>query len=67
MEILFLNISISSSEPVLSDFMRKKMNPLMVNLVACKDIPYNVEPQYKPIFSYFTFVDGRKFKTTEMP
>jgi hypothetical protein len=48
-------------------FMRKKLNPLMVNLVACKDVPYKTEPQYKPIYSIFEFVDNRKFKTLEKP
>jgi len=39
----------------------------MINLVACKDVPYKTEPEYKPIFSYFTFVDGRKFRTMDVP
>jgi len=52
-EILYFNISISTNEPILTPFMRNKLNPLMVNLVACKDVPYKTEPEYKPIFSYF--------------
>ena len=43
------------------------MNPMLVNLVACKDVPYKTEPQYKPIYSIFKFVDGRSFKTLEQP
>lgn len=39
----------------------------MVTLVACKGVPYHSEPKYKPVFSYFTFVDGRKFRTLDMP
>ncbi len=66
-EMLFLNISVSTNEPILSTFMRNKLNPLMVNLLACKDVPYKVEPEYKPIFAYFTFVDGRKFRTLDCP
>jgi hypothetical protein len=36
-------------------------------LVACKDVQYKTEPQYKPVFSIFEFVDQRKFKTLEKP
>ena len=39
----------------------------MVNLVACKSIPYKTEPRFKPIHAIFRFVDGRSFKTVEMP
>lgn len=67
MELLYLNIAVSSDVPVLNAFQRKKLNPLMVTLVACKGVPYHSEPKYKPVFSYFQFVDGRKFKTLDMP
>jgi hypothetical protein len=67
MELLYLNIAVSSDVPVLNSFQRKKLNPLMVTLVACKGVPYHSEPKYKPVFSYFSFVDGRKFRTLDMP
>ena len=67
MSLLYLNITIGTDLPILSSFLRAKLNPLQVNLVACKDVPYKVEPQYKPVFAIFTFVDGRNFKTIEMP
>jgi hypothetical protein len=66
-ELHYLKISVSTDEPLLTPFMRKKLNPLQVNLIACKDIPFKVEPEYKPIFAIFKFVDGRSFKTLEMP
>lgn len=65
--LLYLNISIGTDQPILNSFLRAKLNPLQVNLVACKDIPYKLDPQYKPVFAIFTFVDGRNFKTIEMP
>ena len=46
---------------------RKKLNPLLINLVNCKDIPFKTEPSYKPVYAIFRFVDGRIFKTLEMP
>lgn len=38
-----------------------------MELVACKDIPYKTEPRFKPIYSVLRFVDGRSFRTLEMP
>ena len=40
---------------------------MQINIVAGKSIPYKTEPKYKPIFASCDFVDGRNFKTLEMP
>jgi len=66
-ELHYLNITISTDQPLLNRFLRKKLNPLLVNLVSCKDIPYNLDPKYKPIHANFKFVDGRSFRTLDMP
>jgi len=65
MELHYLNITVNLDQPLLNPYLRKKMNPMLVNLVACKDVPCKTEPQYKPIYSIFQFVDGRSFKTLE--
>lgn len=52
---------------MLSEFLRKKLNPLAVNLVAIKDIPFKTEPKYKPIYAVCKFVDDRTFVTQEFP
>lgn len=65
--MLYMNVTLSTDVPVLNAFSRKKLNPLMVTLVACKDVPYKTEPKYKPIFSYFDFVDGRRFRSMDVP
>lgn len=62
-----MNVTVSLDIPLLSPFLRQKLNPLQVQLVACKDIPYKTEPRYKPVFSIFSFVDGREFRTMDMP
>ena len=52
---------------LLSPFLRKKLNPIKITLVACKDIPFKTEPKYKPIHAVFEFVDGKSFKSLTMP
>jgi len=66
-QIHSLSVSISSDKPLLSEFLRKKLNPLQVNLVACKDIPYKTHHKFKPIYSVFKFVNGQHFRTLELP
>ena len=67
MEITYLEIKVKSEQPMLTEFYRKKLNPLLINLVSCKDVPFKTEPKYKPIFSQVEFIDGSGFKTLEVP
>ena len=67
MEIQYIEIKIKSEQPMLSEFYRKKLNPLIINLCAMKDIPFKTEPKYKPIFANLEMIDGTGFKTLEMP
>ena len=62
-----LTVKIQSEKPLLSDFYRKKLNPLQINLVSMKDIPFKTEHKYKPITATLQFIDGSNFKTLEMP
>ena len=66
-ELHYLNIQMNWDNPPLNGYLRKKLNPLEVNLVNCKDVPYNLEPKFKPIFAIFKFVDGREFRTLDFP
>ena len=67
MELHYLEIRVKSEQPMLSEFYRKKLNPLLINLVSFKDIPFKTEPKYKPIFASLDFIDGSNFTTLEMP
>lgn len=67
MQIHYLDLHIKSENPLLSDFYRKKLNPMQINLVAVKDIPFKTDHKFKPIFAECKFVDGRSFKTQELP
>lgn len=67
MQIHYMSVTIQSEQHMLSDFLRKKLNPLQINLVACKDIPYKTEAKFKPIYCVFRFVDGRSFTTMDFP
>lgn len=65
--INYLNFTIKSEQPLLSSFYRKKLNPLQINLVSIKDIPFKTDPKYKPIYATLHFLDGSKFATSEQP
>jgi hypothetical protein len=67
MQLHYLTIKIQSDQPLLSDFLRKKLNPLQLNLLACKDIPYKTEHRFKPIHCVVRFIDGRSFRTLDHP
>ena len=66
-QVHYLKVNISHDQPLLNEFLRKKLNPLQVNLVGCKDIPFKTEPKYKPIFAVCRFVDEKSFRTRLMP
>ena len=63
----YLDLRISCEKPLLSSFYRKKLNPMQVNLVSIKDIPYKSDPKYKPIYATFRFLDGQSFNTMALP
>jgi len=65
--INYLNLTIKCEQPLLSDFYRKKLNPLQINLVSIKDIPFKTEPKFRPIYATLDFIDGTSFKTSEQP
>jgi hypothetical protein len=58
---------ITSDKPILSSFLRKKLNPLQIKICVAKEIPYKTDPKYKPIYATCKFIDERMFKTPEMP
>jgi hypothetical protein len=59
----FIKISLNIDQPLLNGFLRNKLNPLLINVLACKDVPFKTEPKFKPIYAVFKFVDGKYFKT----
>lgn len=67
MQLHYLNVKITSDQPLLSDFLRRKLNPLQLHLVACKDIPYKTEHRFKPIHCVVHFADGKRFRTLDFP
>lgn len=67
LQLHYLTFTVKCPTPLLSELLRKKLNPMQINLVACKDIPFKTEPRFKPIFAACEFVDGQNFRTLEMP
>ena len=53
LQVHHLIVKVSANQPLLSDFLAKKLNPMQVNLVTVKDIPFKTEPRYKPIRASF--------------
>jgi hypothetical protein len=66
-EIHYLKVKLETDKPLLTEYLAKKLNPLQINLVAIKDIPYKTEHRFKPIYATCQFVDGTTFTTQEWP
>lgn len=60
-------MKVQTSAGLLSPYLHKKLNPMRITLVACKDIPFKTDPKYKPIHASLEFVNGQSFKSVEMP
>lgn len=63
----YLKVNISSNNALLSEFLRKKLNPLQIFILAAKDVPFKTDPKFKPIYTVCKFVDGRNFQTRGFP
>ena len=44
-------MTLTTDHPLLSYYLRNKMNPLLFTIGAAKDIPYKTDPKWKPIYS----------------
>jgi len=60
-------LKIESDQPLLSPYLRKKLNPLQITIESFKDVPLKIEPCYKPVYSSLRFVDDSHYKTQEVP
>ena len=65
--IHYLRVKIEADQALLSAFLRKKLNPLQITVVAAKNVPYKMEPRYKPIYMVCRFVDEQKFRVDDRP
>lgn len=63
----YLKLKITTDQPMLSEFIRKKLNPLQIFILAAKDVPGKTDPKYLPIYTVWKFVDGSSFQTSSLP
>lgn len=63
----YVKIKISTDKPMLSEFIRKKLNPLQIFILAAKDVPSKTDHKYLPVYTVCKFVDGQEFKTSGLP
>lgn len=66
-KINHLKLSLTTTDPIMTDFYRKKYNPLELNILSAKDIPEKEGNQFMPVFSVCRFVDGQEYKTSSLP
>jgi len=59
-----VKLTLTSSGAFLSPFFKKKLNPLLVKVISCKQIPPK-EKELKPIYFNIKFVDGKELKSIE--
>jgi hypothetical protein len=57
-QILNFAVQIEFDQPILSGYLRKKLNPMQITLIGFKDVPIKSEPKYKPVYGSVYFVDG---------
>jgi len=63
----YLKLKITSNNPFLTEFLRKKLNPLQIFILAAKDVPQKTDHKYLPIYTVCKFVDGQEFQTNQLP
>ena len=49
--INYIQLKITTDQPMLSEFIRKKLNPLQIFILAAKDVPGKTDPKYLPIYT----------------
>lgn len=50
-QLISLKFAIESDGPLLSDYLARKLNPLQLNIIGFKDVPFKSDPKFKPIFA----------------
>ena len=63
----YLKLSITTDQPLLSEFIRKKLNPLQIFILAAKDVPAKTDLKYLPVYTVAKFVDGTEYNTSGLP
>lgn len=63
----YFNLKITTDNPLLSEFLRKKLNPLQIYILAARDVPEKTDPKYKPVYTICKFVDGQTIRTSDHP
>ena len=63
----YLKLKITADKPLLGEFLRKKLNPLQLFILAAKDVPQKTDPKFLPIYTVCKFVDGQSFRTSDLP
>ena len=51
----------------MSDYLARKLNPLQLNIIGFKDVPFKSDPKFKPIFAQIDFIDRSSYRTHELP
>ena len=66
-QINFIWVKLETDQGLLSNFLRKKLNPLKLHISQFNDIPYKTEARFLPIHCKVKFVDGQEYETQQMP
>ena len=67
-ELCSLKITLEADKPLLSAWLRRKLNPMLVTIQAVKDVPSKEAPaKFKPVYCTVQNVDNETYQTQSLP
>lgn len=67
MEIQNFELTISADKELLTPEFRHYLNPLEIEIIGAKELPFQTDKNYLPIYSKYVFFEGTTIQTHKVP